>query len=205
MTFCCDSHMIEDLHFSTNDLTINPYSKNDQLFFRDQTGNTFTITILSRNRNVGQIYPYHDYSDPNKCKGNYFNSERDETSTTSTGPWYFTLTLSFDYSFNNPVYDKSITIAVNHPAAYNVTSISYSLAHFNGDTIYGNYPSIDTVFIYHNSITLGPKSYYNVYEFISHYSNHNDEWATNLYYTIKEGIVGFNTNLGKKWYLAEIN
>ena len=201
MTCCCDSHVIEDLHFSTKDLTINPYSKNDKLLFRDQTGSTVTITIQSRNRNVGQIYHYHDYDDPNKCKGNYFNSERDETKTTSTGPWSFTVDLSFDYNCDNPVYSKSIEIDVTHPKANNASSITISLAHFNDDTILSKYPPFDTVYIYHDSLTLGSKSYFKVYEFILHFSLHNDEWATNLYYTINEGVIGFNTNTGKKWYL----
>ena len=201
MTCCCDSHMIEDLRFSTSDLTINPYVENNQLSLIDQTGNSFLVTIQSRSRNVGQIYPYHDYDNPNKCKGNYFNSERDETNTISTGPWYFQITLSFDYSFNNPVYDKSIEIDVIHPKAYSVSSMTFSLAHFNGDTIFAKHPSFDTVYIYHDSLTLGPRTYFKVYEFVLHSSLRNDEWATNLYYTIKEGVIGFNTNTGKKWYL----
>jgi len=202
MTCCCDSHMIEDLHFSANDLTINPYLKNDKLFFSDQTGNTVTITIYSRARNAGHIYPYHDYDNPNKCKGNYFNSERDETKTSSTGSWNFTLDLSFDYYFNNPVYDKSIEIDLTLDKANTSGSMTFSLAHFNGDTIFAKHPTFDTVYIYHDSLTLGPRSYFKVYELVLHFSSvRNDEWATNLYYTIKEGVIGFNTNTGKKWYL----
>jgi hypothetical protein len=202
MTCCCDSHMIEDLRFSSSDITINPYVENDQLSFIDQTGSSLIVTIQSRSRNGGHTYPYHDYDNPNKCKGNYFNSEIDVTDTKSTGPWYFQITLSFDYSFNNPVYDKSIEIDVNHPKANNVSSMTFSLAHFNGDTIFAKYPSFDTVYIYHDSLSLGPRSYFKVYEFVLHFSSlRNDEWATNLYYTIKEGVIGFSTNTGNKWYL----
>jgi hypothetical protein len=100
------------------------------------------------------------------------------------------------------VYDKSIEIDVNHPKANNVSSMTFSLAHFNGDTIFAKYPSFDTVYIYHDSLSLGPRSYFKVYEFVLHFSSlRNDEWATNLYYTIKEGVIGFSTNTGNKWYL----
>jgi hypothetical protein len=83
---------------------------------------------------------------------------------------------------------------------------SYSKAHFNHDTLYDKYPSSDSVYLYHQSITLGPKNFEKVYELFLYRSlNLNGDWATSLYYTIKEGIVGFNTNLGKKWYLDQIN
>ena len=203
LTNCCSSHMRADLHFTQSDLNINPYKGSEQLVFRSLTGESFNIAIRGRYKNGSDMYGYKDYSDKNKCKGDYYYTERDETGFSNVGSWLFSIILSFDYTLNNQVYDKSIEFMVD---LKNGAPASYSEAHFNSDTIYDKYPSRDSVYIFHKSITLGPKSFENVYELFLYRSlNLDGEWATTLYYTIKEGIVGFNTDLGNKWYLAQIN
>jgi len=195
--------MRADLSFTQSDLNINPYKGNEQLVFRSLTGESFNIAIRGRYKNRNEMYGYKDYSDRNKCKGDYYYSERDETGFNNVGSWLFSIILSFDYTLDNPVYDKTIEFMV---VLENGASPSYSVAHFNPDTIYDKYPSRDSVYLYHKSITLGPKSFEKVYELFLYRSlNLNGDWATSLYYTIKEGIIGFNTNLGKKWYLDQIN
>ena len=203
LTNCCSSHMRADLHFTQSDININPYKGTELLVFRSLTGESFNISIRGRYKNGSDMYGYKDYSDKNKCKGDYYYTERDETEFNNFGSWLFSIILYFDYTFNNPVYDKSIEFMV---VLQNGAPSSYSEVHFNHDTIYDKYPSRDSVYLYHKSITLGPKSFEKVYELFLYRSlNLNGDWATSLYYTIKEGIVGFNTNLGKKWYLDQIN
>ncbi len=203
LTSCCDSIMIEDLNFSAKDLSVNPYSEFDRVLFKDQKDDTFSIKVKSRKIFTNEMFD-NMVNDGNsrKCKGNYFNADFDETQTISTGSWFFEIKLTFDFSLKKPVYDKSIKITIHHPKENSVTSLTYTMAHFSGDTIFASSLYFDSVYIYRDTLAIGAKVFTRVYDFYLHPTIKNDEWATNLYYTIKDGVVGFETNKGNRWFLV---
>jgi len=55
---------------------------------------------------------------------------------------------------------------------------------------------------YYNSISIGPKTYQNVYELQGDTIHANvDDYLVIGYYSIERGLVGFKSNHGAYWFL----
>jgi hypothetical protein len=198
--------------FTTDELAINPYITNKILIFRNTTNDSIIFSKVSRSREKGTVYMYDSERariDNDNCQGDYFISEKDFTfmrgSDTNA---YISINLGFLYSFTNPTFDKYMFFEMYFPdeGVMNFTAFF----RFTADTIY-NYPFDnqnyeDSVVTLHSQISIGPKYFQNVYELYCNNSpdpRYND-WISIVYYSIKEGVVGCRTNLGKIWYLADI-
>jgi hypothetical protein len=200
LTSCCDSNLITEFNFTQKDLTINPYNGTEKLIFKSLTGDSINFQAVNRQSTFSKRYQKSSNGDSKACLGDYVTSENNNTAFQSTDNLLrFTIKLLFDYNFTNLDPNKLILFeSYSHPNDHNPPSSSRE-AYFGVDTIYnhGNYP--DTIYTFHNILILGPKSFNNVYEVYLIASVLSS--VTTLYYTIGEGIVGFNTQKEGKWYL----
>jgi len=205
LTNCCDSHLLEDIRFTQKDLNINPYQGTEHLVFKRISGDSMTFSSGNRGSKYTNRYQKRSYGNSHACLGDYVNLESNNTSFQSIDNLLrFNIMLYFDYFVTTPECKKVILLeSHSDPNKLNSTAFSSGVAYFNNDTIYNRRGTFgDSLYTYYHSINLGPKNFYNVYEvyleaqFLSS--------VTTLYYSRKEGIVGFNTQQGEKWYLDKV-
>jgi hypothetical protein len=203
LTNCCDSKLINEYTFSPADLKVNPYTGKETLIFNNVGGTSLTFASGSRNSSTETLYKDLSLNEEKKCKGDYFQSEVNVTSFTSTDNELQIKVILYFYPFtDNSTAKKAIGIMADN--IHVNSGFGGRDAYFDEDTIYNHGPSVsDSSYIYHDSINLGPKSFTHVYEFNLQAS----ALATidMVYYSIAEGIVGFDTRNQGIFYLVNQN
>jgi len=201
----CVQHEIATLKFSQNDLSINPYSGNEILIFKNLNNDSIVLAKASRGTEGYTRYQI-DYEEAKEyhhnCQGDYFTSETNWTEFGTIPDDSITsvrINLDFNYTLNNPTSDKNIWLFFYHG---NDNSGFWGNYKFNNDSIINYSKKTDSIVAYHTQINIGPKVFNNVYELYAHNEDdRNQEWFSIAYYSIKEGFCGVKSNFGKVWYL----
>jgi len=199
----CTQNELSNLKFTTEDLSINPYTPNELLVFKNLTGDSIVFPQGKRDTYSSTYHQNPDADYNHTCPGNYYSKETNQTDFyTNSGAFspYLGITLGFDFSFNNPTSEKSIFLEIFSPTV----SISgfYGSYLFDNDSIFNYSKKFDTIVAKHLHIMIGPRTYTNVYELYAiNVEGINPEWFSIAYYSIEEGFCGFKTNYGNIWYL----
>lgn len=197
ITNCCDSKLLAEYSFTTDDLKINPYTGTETLKYISNHGQTWTFSSGTRG-SVTQTFYKNANNYDEKCKGDYTHAECNVTSFTSMDDTIqFNIWLKFDLP-NSVVRKAILFISQNPPMAQSDRD-----AYFDNDTIYNQGPShSDSSYTYYKSINIGNKIFNNVYEI--HVMRSTFSIITKFYYSQKNGIVGFDTQNQGIWYLDKI-
>jgi hypothetical protein len=123
--------------------------------------------------------------------------------SSNVNSWQFSITLGSNPTTTSNIYERVIGFEASIPGQRKKTlSDRYLL--FEQDTITGYQNAYGPDLIFHTSLTLGLKSFTNVYEINLIRGDLNaDYWVNKIYYTINLGIVGFSTAQNELWYLGE--
>ncbi len=199
----CIHHERAKLTFTQGDRSIIPYSGNETLIFKNTSGDSIVFEKGSRNIgfNVEYQYTLHEAQEHNNCTGDYITVEKDQTDFyASVGKahlqFFFTNSYTFDYPESIKYFLLSFvpdTVEMNFTAFYK----------FSNDTLFP-YPdkNHDSIVNFHNQLTIGPKTFLNVYElYAKQIPPHAAEWYIRAYYSTIDGLVGLRTNFGRLLYL----
>jgi hypothetical protein len=200
----CNQHEIANLTFTNLDRSITPYTGNETLIFKNIFGDSIVLEKGSKtiSSNVEYEYTRHEALAHNDCQGDFITSEKDDiTFHASIGKGYLNIELWNSFSFDYPTSIKYINIATRPT---DTVEVDFAARYrFINDTLF-NYPmDPDSIVVYHDQITIGPKTFSDVYELYTFYYSPPDsiEWYNTAFYSIKEGLVGLRTNYGKLLYL----
>jgi len=199
----CTQNELANLKFTTEDLSINPYTPNELLVFKNLTGDSIVFPQGKRDTYSSTYHQNPDADYNHTCPGNYYSKETNQTdfyTISGTVSPYLGITLDFQFSFSSPVYDKSIFLEFFGPNKD--ISGFYGIYLFKTGSLF-NYPKgIDTIVGKHSQLTIGPRTFTNVYELLgTHMNEGHSEWFSICYYSIEEGFCGFKSNYGTIWYL----
>jgi len=202
----CVENQLATYKFSTDELRINPYVGNEVFIFKSLSGDSLKLTVNSRSSTSLKRYQnYNASGSSSDCPGDYVTLESNITPiTSSNNSWSFLVRLFMEYSFSNNTALKLISTEVTYLPGQQNYSISTGTSRFETDTLFCYETSGSPVF--HNTLTLGPKTFQNVYEVaLVTQVIKNERYATYLYYSVAEGIVGFATYPSEIWYLDKRN
>ncbi len=179
-TQCKKEKKLGTLKFTEAELNIVPYKVGDIIVFKDSVGDSFVYEVGSRN---SEMYRY--YRDPDnvgyKGASDYYDHERNNTSLKDG---------RFELGFNDPFITNKIKKYFSVSIKFEGQSFSESYE-FEANSI--------TPSTYHDTLTIVNRKFNSVYELKEYSASSPDNFL--LFYTFKEGIVGFKTNDGKSWYL----
>ena len=201
----CVQHQIADLKFTPKDLSINPYTGNEILIFKNLNGDSIVLSKGVRKLERYTRYQYDNETaklDHHGCQGDYFTADEDRSGF-NTNPddsiTSFLINLNYLYTLDNPNSDKIIWLLFHQG---NNNSGFWGNFRFNDDSLF-NYPAkIDSIVAFHNQINIGPKSFTNVYELYGHNEDtRNPEWFSTAFYSVTDGFCGVKSNFGQIWYL----
>ncbi len=198
----CPEKQTGKYNFTSEELQINPYNGQEVLLFRSLLEDSVNFSVGDRISDIVKVYPI--YVDDGECNGNYTVVETNSTVITSnSNSWQFSIFLRFFPNPSMPGYYKSIKFGAVIPGQ-NTKTNSDATVIFERDTITGyNYSWPYGDLIYHKSLTLGSKSFTDVYEIELIRNNVTiDNWVNKIYYTIRQGIVGFSNNQNELWFLV---
>ncbi len=196
----CDSDYLGEVAFTEEDLKIVPYNGTETLVFTDSLGNTMSFT--------GQGY-YSDYKtlhyeNPTSydCLGNYFYSQFYRIQFNHMLSDY---NISFSLSMNggSPFF-KNIKNTIYFWIEYKEDSKYWHFDkgfYFNHNNIYQGIDTLDKKILFKDSLIIGSNNIHSVYQLEQTKDPYPSLNIQYLYYTIKEGIVGFKTKEGHLWYL----
>lgn len=197
----CEQHQSGNLTLTPDDLTINPYTGNELIIFKNLNGDSAVFGQGSRIKTIETQYQYAA-GENNGCRGDYVELESNSTTFKSINTlWRFSIMLSFEYHFSDNSSSRFISFRMSSDQTQNYHGYSDRDLKYDVDTLYNRIYLTDTAYQFHRTLTLGQKSFNNVYEIKLIGSPVSDELATCLYYSITEGIVGFITNRDENWYL----
>jgi hypothetical protein len=189
----CHTDYLGKYKFTGTDLSIVPYLENETIIFKDSTGDSLPFYCSGRSSYEQQYYQANSNDD--ECPlATYYADVHDVRFTGQTNALHFIL------SFSN----------ITHPPVRKIIGITLS---YTRDQKYGfdcffEFDNLNLIDInessdlyYSDSISIGPKKFYNVYTLEQYYSfNENLQY---LYYSSSIGIVGFCTDTGHYWYLSQ--
>ena len=198
----CQSNLLGSVRFSQTDLNIIPYKGNEQLTYIASSGHKITFNggnRISHYGSEGDEYVEFPKSD-DYCPGNYYYTETNEIDFNGTvsGSW-----INFDMGMTTPFTSpvkKHIGILITVlDSIYWVFDNTYrfdSLKLYDFSPPYGIIPA-------NESVSIGSKVFYNVYVLQSGMYLHSKTVGNleTVFYSITEGIVGFQNEYGKTWYL----
>lgn len=195
----CKGKQYPSVSFSQDDLKINPYSGEETLNFIDSINDSIII-FTGKGRSTSQLFNYSNDPDGDDvenhdCFGDTYYSDYNMTKFGSSSGW-FEIDLSFSNELRTGSLEKLISISI-----YNTTNpwVYYDndIFCFKTDSIFNysySYP-VDKVVELINSLKLGNMSYNNVYKLSCR--------SGNLYYSIEDGLVGFQTNNSTLFFLQK--
>jgi len=198
----CPEKQVGNYKFTVKELQINPYNGNEILLFRNLLQDSIQFLVGDRQSDIIKVYSIYEEGD---CKGNFTSVETNNTLICSNpNTWQFSIFLRF---FPNPTisgFYKSITLAAvireQNKNSNSQTSVIFEKDSITGYDYYWPYGDL----IFHKSLTLGSKSFTDVYEIELKLQDATiNKWVNKIYYNIKKGIVGFSTNLNVIWYVEE--
>jgi len=195
----CHEKQLGYYNFSPQDLQINPYSGNELIKFQNLSGDSLHFSVGSRVSNMTKKYQVHQ--DENNCNY-YMLATNNMVISSNSNSWQFSITLHSYPSATSNIYDKVIEFESSIPGQSKKTISNANLL-YEPDTITGYQWNYSDLF-FHNSLTLGSKSFNDVYEIELFLQEATiDKWVNKIYYNIKQGIVGFSTNQDELWYLSK--
>jgi hypothetical protein len=185
----CQEKQYTTQTFSQQELKINPYTGKEKLIFTNSTKDS--ILFIGVDRKSGQSKQFSN--DPNgddamkyDCFGDFYFSEFNST-TFRYNPENrtFEVSLGFSNMFRTGNLEKLIVF--NLSSLNPTISYSYESFCFSADSIFNslNFP-YNKVIAYYDSYQLGNIFYQRVYKLGCKSGNY-------LFYTIKDGLVGFVT------------
>jgi hypothetical protein len=205
----CKSEYLGDLRFTETDLKINPYTGKERLVFKDSIGDSLCYNCEGRLSSSNHyIYEHYDPESYNGSKGDYYKLEFNQTYFDEPAI-YSGITVSI--GIGNPFLETKNYIGIN--VSYQDTKTWLFECNFYFDSLalfdvppppsYAYDPG-GHILIFDDSIIVGHHLHYSVYTLVqtngppmSSLSN-----LKTVYYSIKEGIVGFKTDEGHLWFLA---
>lgn len=199
----CNQNEIANLTFTNEDRSIIPYTGNETLIFKNTLGDSivFEKGLKQISSNVEYQYTRHEALGNNDCQGDYITSEKDEIEFhASFGKGSLRIYFSNSYSFDHQISIKYIDFILMPTDTLELAFLARF--EFSNDTLF-NYPnSKDSIVAYHNQITIGPKSFSDVYELYTCYIPlESPEWYKTAFYSTKDGLIGLRTNYGRLLYL----
>ena len=203
----CVENQIAVFKLTPEELKINPYMGNEILTYKNFKGDSIVFPQGDRKTYVEEVHkisPSDAKEYYNGCEGDYFDKDRNMMKKfTENFQTRFDINLFSLYTFDNPTNNKEFEL--NFYADVNSQPDG---DWFNGhflfkvDTIFNRAGLGDSIVSYHSMFSIGPKTFFNVYElFCVNPDDRNNEWFSIAYYSIKTGLVGFKTNNGITWYL----
>ena len=189
--------------FTKSDLAILPYPTADTLIFKSTDGDSIIFRYSGRNSTTKTYYQYSD--NPSGYQGNFYTCELNSSGFISPNSDYLIFNLHYLNPFLGNAGIKYFNIGV---ANNNSGSCNFSADfRFETDTLISYIP--DSSFIrggyvnaLHSTLVIGPRLFENVYELSGPNSiSYCAVSFSRVYYSIKEGIVGFTLNTGKTWFL----
>lgn len=191
------------LTFNQGDRSITPYTGNETLIFKDTIGDSMVFEKGAWNIgfNVEYEYTLHEAQEHNNCTGDYITVEKDDLNFyAKEGKAYLHFSISNSYTFDHPESIKYFDITFVPDTLEMYFSALYK---FSNDTLFPYPNNHDSIVNFHNQITLGPKTFSNVYELYAiHIPTNVPEWYNRAYYSTLDGLVGLRTNNGRLLYLA---
>jgi len=202
----CTQQQIAYLQFSSEELNINPYSGNEILIFKDSVGDSVVFPKGIRNTEVSKHYQFDEQTadlDHHGCQGDYYYKSTNSTiKHFATGNILLDIKLSFYYTFSNPSTDRCFNLYFSFDSISNFCFQGYYK--FKPDSLITDPLSGDAVVIYYKSLTIGPKTFQNVYQLSGDKLSVGQEWLPTAFYSMQSGLVGFKTNLGRIWYFDKL-
>jgi len=199
----CINHERAKLTFTQGDRSIIPYVGNETLIFKDTLGDSIVFEKGSRkiSSNVEYQYTLDEAQEHNDCQGDYFTVEKDETKFYAREVnAYLQFFITNSYTFDYPESIKYIYIAF---VPDSIEMHFSALCKFNNDSLFPYPNNHDSIVNFFNEVTIGPKTFSNVYElYTSHIPHNTKEWYIRAYYSTIDGMVGLRTNKGRLLFLA---
>ena len=198
----CQSNLLGSIRFSQTDLNIIPYKGNEKLIYVAYSGHQLVFNSSNRISHFGaEGDEYVEFPKSNDyCPGNYYYTETNDMDFNGTvsGSWLW-LDMGMTTPFTSPIIKyigMSITVL---DSIYWVFSNGYS---FDSLKLYNYNPPYDIIPV-NESVLIGSKVFYKVYVLHSGMNLHNTRVGNleTVFYSITEGIVGFQNEHGKTWYL----
>ena len=194
----CQNSQVADLKFSDEELKINPYTGKERLTYSSSANDNIVFPEGDR-YSIEQKY----FTDPNSpesaCKNNYYYGETNSMYK-NDGNSVFNIILIYNYTdFYRSDLRKRFDLYI---------FIRKLNASFNGSFIFGqdtlmrdisnNY---DSIVDFQMTKVIGPRTFDKVYELYAHNEGAKDTaWIPTVFYSIKQGLVGFKTNNGNIYY-----
>jgi len=190
----CVQNQQETQSFTPNERAILPYQTNDSFVFKSLSNGTLvSLKVIDRKNEYSTYYEHGPFSSDNNCPGNYYKSEY---CSIQFDFYECSLYQSMSNLFNQKP-EKILNLQFGFPTDPILMFNGYYS--FESDSLQNG---INKIISYHNSITLGPKTFTKVYELQSDtIGNQNQEYLRIGYYSFQYGFVGFKTDKGAIWYL----
>ena len=198
-------NLLGSYSFTASDLAILPYPLSDTAIFKSNEGDSILFIFRGRNSSISDYYKYP--TNPAGTKGDYYTYEENFTSLTSQN----SDNLFFHLFFSNPFKEQSGIKYFSIGIVVENSGICSFMAQFRFDAgaITSYLP--DSAFIsggyvkaFYKTHKIGPRNFQDVYELKAPVITNNcPVFVSTAWYTIKEGIVGFDKSSGKTWYLRE--
>jgi hypothetical protein len=193
------------LKFTPSECNIIPYNTANSLVFKSNT--TDSVVFLPNDESLHTSCYTESHLYPDSGNGNYY--EYDEKFVKFGNKYLDNLFIQI--FFTDPFTDTLVKKRI----AITWTRDNFNSGYFFGeycfaaDTIYNDPDttnvSIGTVKAFHPALVLGQKKYRHVYELagVTEYPQYC-VYVKTLYYTIREGIVGYSLNTGKLYFLNNV-
>jgi hypothetical protein len=202
----CEKENIGNVTFTSNDLKIEPYTGNETLMFLDSLKDTI-IYVPEIGLQASGKYDYmsgytsQNPNDNNQCTGNYYYSEVTGTHFSGKDPSNFG--IWFDLRFSGSLFNKNLKKIIDIVVGYKDYNDWFfdQTYYFDGLNLQQPTEPNNSSLSFKDSLKIGPKKFHSVYilkQIQDPYKLANLQY---VYYTIKEGIVGFKTKDGHTWYL----
>jgi len=191
------------LFFTNSELNIVPYPTGDTMIFKSVSEDPVVFYYQGRS---SQIYQYYEYSEaPVGSRGGFYDYESNSTgfnnSTSCLASIFLFYTNPFQYYGGLKILNFALSLDTTMQCGF------IGDYRFASDTIMNYHdsasPSLGYVKGFHQKILIGEREFSGVYELVGVSSEHFcSEYLLTLFYSFNEGIVGFQTNTGKTWYLT---
>jgi hypothetical protein len=187
----CRSKKLDDQAFSPQELAIVPYNPLEKYVFKDSLNDSMIYSVTGRWSNM--IGPVNElsYSD-NHCLGDYCYIENNSVGLVNNDQdGGILLELYFVKVYQKLSFNKAFHLRIEY------TTDQYrsfdGFYYFNEQNLIAN----DPIKAFNSILNIGPKTFNSVYTLFLENSR-----VETVYYNFNRGIVGFKSNDGHLWYLA---
>jgi hypothetical protein len=194
----CENSQVADLKFSDEDLKINPYIGKERLTYFSSANDTIVFQEGERS-STSQKYLTDPNSPESACRNNYYYGEINSMDKYDENS-FFKIILCYEYAdFYKNDLKKQFLLQIfikKLDASY------YGSFSFGQDTLMrGTSISSDSIVDFQMTKVIGPKTFYEVYELYGQKQGPKDTaWISTVYYSIQQGLVGFQTNNGNVYF-----